>query len=89
MLPALNVLLQRHHHGEVLLDVWLPSRLALPPQRIVHELEVALPREDVGVAVVEAQRDLGPSVGAAVAANHSDLTDTGRSRELRHFKTLI
>lgn len=81
VLPALDVLLQRHHHGEMLLHVWLPSRLALSPQRIVHQLEVALPRENVGVAVVEAQRDLGPSVGAAVAANHSDLTGTERERE--------
>lgn len=80
MLPALDVLLQRHHHGEMLLDVWLPSRFALSPQRIVHQLEVALPWENVGVAVVEAKRDLGPSVGAAVAANHSDLTDTARSQ---------
>lgn len=78
MLPALDVLLQRHHHGEMLLDIRLPGRFALSPQRIVHQLEVALPRQNVGVAVVEAQRDLGPGVGAAVATNHSDLPDTAQ-----------
>lgn len=78
-LPALDVLLQRHHHGQMLLHVWLPGGFALSPQRVVHQLEVTLPRENVGVAVVEAERDLGPSVGAAVAADHSDLKDTDRT----------
>lgn len=83
MLPALDVLLQRHHHGEMLLHVRLPGRFVLSPQRIVQQLEVALPRQNVGVAVIKAQRDLGPSVGAAVAANHSDLPDKNGSRSSR------
>ncbi|TNN41487.1 hypothetical protein EYF80_048345 [Liparis tanakae] len=77
-LPALDVLLQRHHHRQVLIHVRLTGRLALPPQRVVHQLQLALPRQDVRVAVVEAQWDLRPGVGAAVAPDHSDLRAAGR-----------
>lgn len=88
VLPALDVLLQCHHHSEMLLNIRLPGRFVLSPQRIVHQLEVALPRQNVGVAVVEAQRDLGPSVGAAIAANYSDLPDTEQSHWLRQNEKL-
>ena len=71
--PALDVLLQRHHHGQVLVHVGLAGRLALPPQGVVEQLQLRLPGQDVGVAVVEAQWDLSTGVGAAVAADHSDL----------------
>ena len=39
----------------------------------MHQLKLALPRQDVRVAIVETQWDLCPCVGAAVATDHSDL----------------
>lgn len=81
VIPALDVFLQRHHHGQVLIHIWLTGCLALSPQRVVHQLQLTLPRQDVRVAVVEAQRDLSPGVGAAIATNHSDLRVTRRGKK--------
>ena len=78
--PALDVLLQGHHHGQVLVHVGLARRLALPPEGVVEQLQLRLPGQDVGVAVVEAQWDLGAGVGAPVSANHSDLGQGSKRR---------
>lgn len=55
------------------MHVRLAGRLTLPPQGVVHQLQLALPGQDVGVTIVEAQWDLGPGIGAAITTNHSDL----------------
>lgn len=79
--PALNILLQGHHHGEMLVQVWLAGSLTLASERIVHQFQLTLPWQDVGMAIVKAQWNLGTGIGAAIAANHSDL---GRNEWRRH-----
>lgn len=80
VVPALDVFLQRHHHGQVLIHIRLTGCLALTPQRIMHELQLTLPWQDVRVTIVEAQWDLRTSIGAAVATNHSDLRVVDRKQ---------
>lgn len=64
----------------MLVHIGLRGCPVLSSEGTVDQLEVTLPREDVGVAVVEAQRDLRPSVGAPVTADDSDLKEAEISR---------
>lgn len=79
--PALDVLLQSHHHGQVLINIWLSRCLTFTSKRIVDQLQLAFPRQDVGVSVVETKWDLCSSVGAAVATDHSDLVSQWRKQK--------
>lgn len=75
MVPALDVLLQCHHHGQVLIYFWLSGCLPLSTQRIVHQFHFTLPWQNICVAIVKAQWDLCSSISTAIAPNHSDLVE--------------
>lgn len=39
----------------------------------MHQLKFTFPWQDVGVSIIETQRDFSPGISAAVSTNHSDL----------------